>query len=57
MVLGTHHTSELINKVFDENVFALGHVCQGGPGSDSLTVCGMCGMLFETSFPLGAHLL
>ena len=52
MILGTHHTSELINKVFD-----LGHVCQGGPGSDSLTVCGMCGMLFETSFPLGAHLL
>jgi len=35
-----------------------GHVCQNGPGfSDPLHVCGMCGMLFETSFPLGAHLL
>lgn len=32
-----------------------GHVCEGGPGSDQLTVCGMCGMLFEVSFPLGAH--
>ena len=31
---------------------------QNGPGySDPLHVCGMCGMLFETSFPLGAHLL
>ena len=34
-----------------------GHVCQGGPGNDMLHVCGMCGMLFETSFPLGAHKL
>jgi len=34
-----------------------GHVCQGGPGNDQLHVCGMCGMLFETSFPLGAHKL
>jgi len=34
-----------------------GHVCQGGPGNDQLNVCGMCGMLFETSFPLGARLL
>jgi len=34
-----------------------GHVCQGGPGNDVLHVCGMCGMLFETSFPLGAHVL
>jgi len=34
-----------------------GHVCEGGPGNDILHVCGMCGMLFETSFPLGAHLL
>jgi len=34
-----------------------GHVCQGGPGNDVLHVCGMCGMLFETSFPLGAHTL
>lgn len=32
-----------------------GHVCQGGPGNDILHVCGMCGMLFETSYPLGAH--
>jgi len=34
-----------------------GHVCSGGPGNDMLHVCGMCGMLFETSFPLGAHRL
>jgi len=34
-----------------------GHVCQGGPGNDELHVCGMCGMLFETSYPLGAHKL
>jgi len=34
-----------------------GHVCAGGPGNDILHVCGMCGMLFETSFPLGAHRL
>jgi len=35
-----------------------GHVCQNGPGfSDPLHVCGMCGLLFENSFPLGAHLL
>jgi cathepsin L len=32
-----------------------GHVCENGPGMDELHVCGMCGMLFETSFPLGAH--
>lgn len=34
-----------------------GHVCAGGPGSDILHVCGMCGMLFETSYPLGARRL
>jgi len=35
-----------------------GHVCETGPGADSsLHVCGMCGMLFETSYPLGAHLI
>jgi len=34
-----------------------GHVCAGGPGNDVLHVCGMCGMLFETSYPLGAHLM
>jgi len=34
------------------------HVCQDGPGfSQPITVCGMCGLLYETSFPLGAHLL
>ena len=32
-----------------------GHVCQGGPGNDILHVCGMCGMLFETSYPMGAR--
>jgi len=34
-----------------------GHVCEGGPGNAMLHVCGMCGMLFETSYPLGAHKL
>jgi len=35
-----------------------GHVCADGPGyDDALHVCGMCGMLFETSYPLGAHLI
>jgi len=35
-----------------------GHVCQNGPGyTDPLHVCGMCGMLLETSYPLGAHLV
>jgi len=32
-----------------------GHVCEGGPGNDLLNVCGMCGMLFETSYPLGVQ--
>jgi len=32
-----------------------GHVCEGGPGNDLLHVCGMCGLLFETSYPMGAH--
>lgn len=37
-----------------------GHVYSytGGPGyDDALHVCGMCGMLFETSYPLGAKLI
>ena len=33
-----------------------GHVCEGGPGDgDELHVCGMCGVLFEVSYPLGAQ--
>ena len=39
----------------DDLSLCIGHVCEGGPGSDQLTVCGMCGLLFEVSFPLGAH--
>jgi len=31
-----------------------GTACQGGPGNDQQTVCGMCGMLFDSSYPLGA---
>jgi len=34
-----------------------GTACQGGPGWEEQTVCGMCGMLFDSSYPLGAHLL
>jgi len=33
------------------------HVCVGGPGATGFKVCGMCGMLTETSYPLGAKLL
>jgi len=32
-----------------------GTACSGGPGSDEQHVCGQCGVLFDTSFPLGAH--
>jgi len=32
-----------------------GTACQGGPGSDSQHVCGQCGVLFDCSWPLGAH--
>merc|ERR1712227_786903 len=32
-----------------------GSACVGGPGSDEQHVCGQCGVLFDTSFPLGAH--
>ena len=32
-----------------------GTACVGGPGSDQQTVCGMCGMLLDTTFPLGVN--
>jgi len=32
-----------------------GTACVGGPGTDQQTVCGMCGMLFDSSYPLGAY--
>lgn len=32
-----------------------GTACQGGPGNDEQTVCGMCGILFDSSYPLGAY--
>jgi len=32
-----------------------GTACVGGPGNDQQTVCGMCGMLLDTSYPLGVH--
>ena len=32
-----------------------GTACVGGPGTDEQTVCGMCGMLFDSSYPLGAY--
>jgi len=32
-----------------------GTACADGPGSDEQHVCGQCGVLFDTSFPLGAH--
>merc|ERR1719244_2552191 len=31
-----------------------GTACQGGPGTDSQHVCGMCGILYDMSYPLGA---
>jgi len=33
-----------------------GTACEGGPGNDQQTVCGMCGVLFDVSYPLGAHM-
>merc|ERR1712179_742199 len=33
------------------------HVCVGGPGASGFQVCGMCGLLTETSYPLGAKLM
>merc|ERR1712112_201347 len=32
-----------------------GSACEGGPRSDEQHVCGQCGVLFDTSYPLGAH--
>jgi len=32
-----------------------GTACVGGPGNDEQTVCGQCGILFDVSYPLGAH--
>jgi len=32
-----------------------GSACQDGPGWDEQHVCGMCGVLFDTVYPLGAH--
>jgi len=34
-----------------------GTACENGPGMDQQTVCGMCGLLFDSSYPLGAHML
>merc|ERR1711890_139704 len=34
-----------------------GTACVGGPGNDQQTVCGMCGILFDTSYPLGPHMI
>ena len=31
-----------------------GTACVGGPGTDQQHVCGMCGILYDMSFPLGA---
>merc|ERR1712123_338882 len=32
-----------------------GTACAGGPGNDEQHVCGQCGVLFDVSYPLGAH--
>merc|ERR1719190_116285 len=32
-----------------------GTACEGGPGNDVQHVCGECGVLFDCSWPLGAH--
>merc|ERR1712198_825678 len=32
-----------------------GTACVGGPGNDEQHVCGQCGVLFDVSWPLGAH--
>merc|ERR1712168_1566739 len=34
-----------------------GTACVNGPGTDMQTVCGMCGMLLDPSYPLGVHKL
>jgi len=33
----------------------MGTACVGGPGNDEQHVCGQCGILFDGSYPLGAH--
>jgi len=33
-----------------------GTACVGGPGTDSQVVCGMCGLLYDMSYPLGVGL-
>jgi len=32
-----------------------GTACVGGPGTDEQHVCGMCGILYDSSYPIGAH--
>ena len=32
-----------------------GSACQDGPGWEEQHVCGMCGVIFDTSYPIGAH--
>eukprot|EP00090_Calanus_glacialis_P045616 TRINITY_DN8578_c0_g1_i1.p1 TRINITY_DN8578_c0_g1~~TRINITY_DN8578_c0_g1_i1.p1 ORF type:complete len:368 (-),score=92.53 TRINITY_DN8578_c0_g1_i1:78-1181(-) len=32
-----------------------GTACVGGPGTDTQHVCGMCGILYDMSYPLGAR--
>lgn len=32
-----------------------GTACQDGPGWEEQHVCGMCGVIFDTSYPIGAH--
>merc|ERR1712179_238987 len=34
-----------------------GTACVGGPGNDEQYVCGQCGVLFDVSYPLGAHVI
>lgn len=34
-----------------------GTACAGGPGNDEQHVCGQCGVLFDVSYPLGAHMI
>ena len=54
----TRLSGDYTDVTTDQNVSKCTKNIQNGPGfSDPLHVCGMCGMLFETSFPLGAHLL
>merc|ERR1712241_1049130 len=34
-----------------------GTACVDGPGNDEQYVCGQCGVLFDMSYPLGAHVI